>query len=130
MQYILLGRTYNLWKGEILTEKFLSRPEEIILLAVWKLKGNAYGVTIRELVREITGKYWSIGSIYVPLERLEKKGLLDSKNSQPVAERGGRRKRMFQLTTAGLRELDELYQMQHQMWEGFQPLSARERKEQ
>ena len=56
--------------------KYLSRPEEIVLLAVLKLKGNAYGVSIRKLVQEITEKYWSIGAIYVPLERLEKKGFV------------------------------------------------------
>jgi len=56
-----------------MTEKFISRPEEIVLLAVRKLKDNAYGVTIRNLIQEMTGKYWSVGAIYVPLERLEQR---------------------------------------------------------
>lgn len=51
--------------------KYLSRPEEIILLSVLKLDNNAYGVSIREMVQDMTGKYWSIGAVYVPLERLE-----------------------------------------------------------
>jgi len=112
-----------------MTEKYLSRPEEIILLAVWKLQDQAYGVTIRERVREMTGKYWSIGAIYVPLERLEKKGFLTSQNSDPIAERGGRRKRMFRLTPAGQRELDDLYRMQADLWGDYQTQPASDGKE-
>ena len=43
--------------------KLLSRQEEIVLLSIWHLKDNAYGVTIREHISELTGKYWSIGAI-------------------------------------------------------------------
>lgn len=50
--------------------KLLTRQEEILLLAIWQLKGNAYGVTLREYISKVTGKYWSIGSIYVPLDKL------------------------------------------------------------
>lgn len=100
-------------------KKYLSRPEEIILLAVWRLKDNAYGVTIRNLVQEMTGKYWSIGAIYVPLERLEKKGFVLSFNSEPSSERGGRRKRLFTITKAGRRELNELKRVSEVIWRGY-----------
>lgn len=106
-----------------MTEKYLSRPEEIVLMAVWKLKENAYGVTIRELVQKMTGKYWSVGAVYVPLERLEKKGCLTSFNCDPRPERGGRRKRLFSLTKAGARELEELYRMNSAVWLGYRKLS-------
>ena len=82
-----------------MADKYISRPEEIVLLAVWKLKEDAYGITIRKLIQEMTRKYWSIGAVYVPLERLEKKGLLTSYNSSPSPERGGRRKRLFKITS-------------------------------
>ncbi len=111
-----------------MTEKYISRPEEIVLLAVWKLKDSAYGITIRKFIQEMTGKYWSIGAIYVPLERLEKKGLLTSYNSTPSPERGGRRKRLFQVTQAGLEELDELHRINAVLWEGYPKLSPDENK--
>lgn len=100
-------------------KKYLSRPEEIILLAVWRLKDNAYGVTIRTLVQEMTGKYWSIGAIYVPLERLEKKGFVHSYNSKPGSERGGRRKRLFKINKAGTKELNELKKVSEVIWKGY-----------
>ena len=106
-----------------MADKFISRPEEIMLLVVWKLKDNAYGITIREFIQEMTGKYWSIGAIYVPLERLEKKGLLASYNSSPSPERGGRRKRLFKITPAGITELNELYRMNSVLWKGYPKLS-------
>lgn len=106
-----------------MTEKYISRPEEIVLLAVWKLEDNAYGITIRNFIQEMTGKYWSIGAIYVPLERLEKKGLLTSCNSLPSPERGGRRKRLFQITPAGIKELDELFRINAILWKDYPKLS-------
>ncbi len=106
-----------------MTEKFISRPEEIVLLAVRKLKDNAYGVTIRNLIQEMTGKYWSVGAIYVPLERLEQRGLLVSSTSPPKPERGGRRKRVFKVTPAGLKELDDLYKVNSVLWQGYPELS-------
>ena len=77
--------------------KYLSRPEEMILLAVSRLKHDAYGVSIRKLVQKWTSKYWSIGAIYVPLERLERKGFVTSTTSAPTPERGGRKKRIFKI---------------------------------
>jgi len=110
-----------------MTEKFISRPEEIVLLAVRKLKANAYGVTIRSLVQEMTGKYWSVGAVYVPLERLEQRGLLASSTSTPKPERGGRRKRIFKITPAGLKELDDLHKVNSVLWQGYPDMSVEEK---
>lgn len=99
--------------------KYLSRPEEIVLLSVKKMKDNAYGVTIRKDVQGITNKYWSIGAIYVPLERLEKKGLVSSFASEPTAERGGRSKRFFSVTKEGIMALEELRKVSHAIWVGY-----------
>lgn len=113
-----------------MTDKYISRPEEIVLLAVWKLKDNAYGITIRKFIQEMTGKYWSIGAVYVPLERLERKGLLTSYNSNPSPERGGRRKRLFKITPAGIKELDELCRINSLLWKGYPKLSPVKNKRQ
>jgi DNA-binding PadR family transcriptional regulator len=96
--------------------RFLSRPEELVLLAVWKLKDGAYCIPIRVYLNKITGKIWSLGSIYDPLSRLEKKGLLESYVSGPTRERGGRSKRMFRLTSAGRLELGEIKALQETAW--------------
>ncbi|MFC2157003.1 PadR family transcriptional regulator [Acidobacteriota bacterium] len=111
-----------------MTDKYLSRPEEIVLMAVFRLKGNAYGVSIRVLVQEMTGKYWSIGSVYVPLERLEKKGYLSSSTSDPLPERGGRRKRVFRITAAGVRELNKLYRINEAVWQDYSGLNPEKKK--
>ena len=92
-------------------KKYISRPEEIILLSIRLLEGDAYGLSIRKKVQEMTGKYWSVGAIYVPLERLERKGFIESSSSEPLSERGGRRKRLFQVTASGMKELEKTRQM-------------------
>ena len=97
----------------------LSRIEEIILLTIWKLKSNAYGVPIREYISELTGKYWSIGSIYVPLDRLVEKGLVSTRQGEPTKRRGGRSKRFYQVTPEGVKVLNEMREVQETLWKGF-----------
>ena len=75
--------------------KYLSRPEELVLLTIRKMKDEPYGVNIRKYVSKMTGKYWSIGSIYVPLDRLEAKGYVESYLANPTPERGGKSKRYY-----------------------------------
>ncbi len=96
--------------------KLLSRSEEMVLLAVWKLQEEAYCVPIRKELMVVTGKKWSFGSIYDPLERLERKGLLSSFLTDPVSVRGGRSKRIYRLTHRGKQALLEMRQIQQTMW--------------
>jgi PadR family transcriptional regulator PadR len=99
--------------------KLLSRVEEIMLLSILKLQDNAYGVTIRKLIFEVTGKRWSIGAIYVPLERLEHKGFVESYTGEPTEMRGGRSKRMYRVTREGLRALEEIKELNKTLWESY-----------
>lgn len=101
----------------MIANRFLSRPEELVLLAVWRLKDNAYGVPIRKQLVRFTNRDWSFGAVYDPLDRLEKKGLLESSLSEPTARRGGKRKRIFKLTSAGIRALIEIKQIQDEIWD-------------
>jgi len=98
--------------------KLLSRNEEIILLAIWKLQGNAYGVTIREQVSQVTGNEWTFGAIYVPLDKLTRKGHISKKMSQPTANRGGRSKCLYELTPYGKAALKEIREVNDTLWEG------------
>lgn len=99
--------------------KLLTRSEEMVLLAVWLLQEDAYCVPIREHLMKVTRKKWSFGSIYDPLDRLEKKKLLVSSLSEPTKERGGRSKRIYQLTKRGENALLEVRSIQETMWAGI-----------
>lgn len=99
--------------------KILTRAEELILLAAWRLGENAYCVPIRAQISEITGESWSLGSIYMPLERLVKKGYLKSYLSESTPERGGRHKRIYKLTQEGLRALQKARSLEVRMWQGI-----------
>lgn len=96
--------------------KLLTRSEELLLLAIWKLQKNAYGVTIREELKKMTGKQWAFGALFVSLERLVQKNLLNSFLSDPTPERGGRSKRIYKLTKSGLKELKEIKALQESIW--------------
>ena len=107
------------------TVKYLSRPEELVLLAVWKMEENPYGINIRKFVMELTGKYWSIGSIYVPLDRLENKGYLASRLAEPTPERGGKSKRLYRLTEEGLKQLEEIQIIYQAVWKNMPDITTK-----
>lgn len=105
------------------TLNLLTRAEELILLAIWRLKDNAYCIPIHEQVSSITGEKLSLGSIYMPLDRLVKKGYLESYLSEATPERGGRHKRIYKLTHEGLKALQKIRNVQDRMWRGIPNLS-------
>ena len=95
--------------------------EADVLYAAFHCSGNAYGVSISDNILERTGRDVPMGAIYATLDRLERKGYLKSRMSEPKKERGGRRKRLYVLTGAGekaLRAFDERFL---RMREGWQP---------
>lgn len=73
----------------------LTRMEELLLLSVWKLQDEAYGLGIKQHLSELLERDLSVGAVYVPLKRLEKRGYLETWNSEPTEERGGRSKRFY-----------------------------------
>ncbi|MFC2161701.1 PadR family transcriptional regulator [Acidobacteriota bacterium] len=97
--------------------RLISRNEEIILMAIWKLKGNAYGVTIRDYASDLTGVPWKFGSVYVPLDKLTLKGYIRKYHSSPVLERGGRSKVMYELTSTGKEALKQVKKVQDALWD-------------
>ncbi|MFC1726759.1 PadR family transcriptional regulator [candidate division KSB1 bacterium] len=99
--------------------KLLTRPEEWILLAIWKLKDNAYCVPILDQIEEFTGKKWTLGSIYIPLYRLESLGYLESYLGEPTAERGGKSKRFYSITADGVNALKEIKNVHMTSWDGI-----------
>lgn len=103
----------------------LTRIEEAIMIAVLRLDANAYGVTIRRAVADMTGKSLSVGAIYGPLDRLAGRGLLESSMGTATPERGGRRKRFYRLTPDGIAALRETRALYEAMWSGAPALDGR-----
>jgi len=108
--------------------KILSRAEELVLLSVWKLQDHAYGVTIRKHIIKVTHTDWSIGAIYVPLDRLTKWGYLEAAQGEPTSIRGGRSKRYYKLTKEGLHALEQIKAVQETMWTDLPDLAIDARK--
>ncbi len=104
--------------------ELLSRPEELLLLAVWRLQNEAYGAAIRNHLSEATGEDWSIGSVYAPLNRLAARGYLSTYMGEPTPERGGRSKRYFELTAEGVAALDRVNTIHKRMWTGLPNLTT------
>jgi len=96
--------------------EFLTRMEEILLLTIHQLGTEAYGVTIKARVEELLGNAVSVGSVYVPLDRLAKRGLLKPWYGEPAPERGGRRKKFYKLTQDGLAILRETKTLNDLLW--------------
>ncbi len=102
----------------------LSRKEELILLAVWKLQDNAYGVTIRDHIKIQTGISIKFGAIYAPLARLVRLEFVKSLESDPVPERGGRSKILYGITDNGLCALKKIQEVNAAMWAGLPNLKG------
>jgi len=96
--------------------KFLSRIEEIILLAIWKLQDNAYGITIQNQVAKDTDVEWMSGAIYGPLSRLLKNGYVTSIKGEKTAKRGGRHKILYKLTPDGKNKLIAIQDVNQAIW--------------
>lgn len=103
--------------------EILTKLEELILLSVWRLKENAYGTTIYKHLQGVTGKKLSLGGVYFPLERLTKKGYLDSFIGESTEQRRGLSKRYYKLTKKGAAALNDIKQVNETMWEGYPELS-------
>ncbi|MCK5145603.1 PadR family transcriptional regulator [bacterium] len=101
----------------------LTRAEEIVLLAVYKLKENAYGVTIREQIHQDISRYWAFGVIYKTLKKMRDKGFVDKISGDPVAERGGRKKYFYRITPEGMKALEEIFNVHASLWGDMQPIS-------
>ena len=92
--------------------------ELTVLLAVARLGSDAYGLEIRRDLAARTGRDHSVGAIYTTLGRLEAKGLVESRMTEPLPIRGGRARREFRLLGAGERALREAERVTANVWAG------------
>lgn len=88
----------------------LTTLEQHLLLAIIGLHPSAYGISIQDHIKDRTGREPSIGSVYASLDRLEEKGFVSSRQGEPTAERGGKRKLYFTITSPGQHSLRQSLQ--------------------
>jgi len=94
--------------------------EQLILLGILRLGDEAYGVSIRQEIHRRSGRDVSINAVYTTLERLERKGFVESWVGDPTPERGGRRKKFYALRPAGVAALRQAYRAFTAMADGLQ----------
>lgn len=99
----------------------LGEFEEVVLLAVAGLYPEAYSVAIAEELENQTGKTVTTGAVHAALQRMEKKGFLNSSMGEATAQRGGRRKRLFELTVAGSSILHQVRTVRENLWNKIAP---------
>lgn len=97
---------------------YLGEFEELVLLTIANLAKDAYGVAILNDITERANRKLSIGALHSTLTRLEEKGYISSYLGEPTNERGGRRKRYFELTDSAKVELANMKALRDQLWAG------------
>jgi DNA-binding PadR family transcriptional regulator len=100
--------------------EYLGGLEQQILLVVLRVGDEAYANPIRDTLAAVASRRIARGALYTALERLEIKGFLRSTMGEPVPERGGRARRYFTVTAAGLRALRHSRRVLFGLWEGLE----------
>jgi PadR family transcriptional regulator PadR len=101
-------------------ETYLGEFEQIVLLAILRLGDGAYAIPVRQEIETRTGRNVARGALYTALERLEVKGCLRSRLSEPLPERGGRSRRYYLVTASGLRALRASRDALLALWQGVE----------
>jgi PadR family transcriptional regulator, regulatory protein PadR len=104
--------------------RLLTDFELLILLAILRIGEEAYGVPIAGEIEAATSRPVTRASIYTALERLQRMGLVTSEMGDPTPERGGRAKRFFSVTAAGLKAVKEAQRAFSTMWRGLPQLKG------
>ena len=96
-------------RGKRQEMKEISKAEEMVLLAIWRLENDAYGVSIRRQIHKDTGKDYTYGTLY---------GLL-----RQMGRKGERSKTYFMLTPSGIRALKDAIALHKRMWQDINEFS-------
>ena len=97
----------------------LGELEEIILLVVANLYDNAYGILVKKEIEDKCNRSITISTVHNVLQRLQEKGYLESRYSEPTKERGGKRKLLFRVTASGQATLETVKEMREKLWSGI-----------
>jgi PadR family transcriptional regulator, regulatory protein PadR len=105
----------------VMSHQGLGEFEQLVLLAIVHLRGDAYGIPIAEEIERRAGRQVARAAVYVTLRRLEEKGYVSSWIGDPTPERGGKGRRYVKIESAGRRALRESRQLAERMWRGLDP---------
>lgn len=97
----------------------ITRLEEAILLAIWRLQDDAYGVTINKSVSDSCDKKYTMGALYYSLDQLLRKGFVEKTIRNVTQEKAGRSRTYYCLTKKGKRALQEAKIHQRKLWDGI-----------
>jgi PadR family transcriptional regulator PadR len=100
----------------------LGEFEEVVLLTVGVLHGNAYGVTIKDEIEQRLDREVTVGALQITLRRLESKGFLKSKPGESTESRRGRPKLLFEITAYGKKALEYTKESRDQLWNALPKL--------
>jgi DNA-binding PadR family transcriptional regulator len=115
------GRRFLTEDGGRVAHQGLGDFEQMVLLAILRLRGEVYGVPIVDEIERRTERSVSRAAVYITLRRLEEKGLVSSWMSEPTAERGGKPRRCVRVEPRGLQLLRESRAAMDRMWRGLDP---------
>ncbi len=99
-----------------MSKEHLGEFEELVLLMIMLLKEDAYGLAIRHALKEHAQRTVTIGAVHGTVNRLEKKGFIESALGGASDLRGGRRKRLFTITGAGKSILEKSRDAKVSLW--------------
>lgn len=105
-------------------KEHIGELEELILLLIVMLKEEAYGLAIRKALKEQADRVVTIGAVHGTVNRLEKKGLIESHMTGATEVRGGRRKRIFVITAYGKKVLQKSRDVKVNLWRQIPELSV------
>jgi len=106
--------------------KEISKAEEMVLLAIWRLGDKAYGVSIRRQIRKDTGKDYTYGTLYGLLRQMDHKGYIQKIRGEPLPKKGGRSKSYYKLAPGGNRALQDAMELHKRMWKDIDEYSFEE----
>jgi len=99
--------------------EFLSRADEILLLAILKLGQDAHGVSMIKEIRRTMGKKLTLGGLWVSLDILAKRGLVIKRLGDPTPRRGGKSRLYYELTEEGLTALERIQELNKALWKEY-----------
>lgn len=101
----------------------LGEFEELVMLIVGYLFPDAYGLAVKNELIEQSGRKIAIGAVHAALNRLEEKGFLQSKLANGTRKRGGRRKKLYEITAAGKDALETSRNLRNRIWNNIPDLA-------
>jgi PadR family transcriptional regulator PadR len=103
-----------------MSQDYLGEFEQMVLLSILRMGESAYGLSIKSEMESVAGRSPSSGALYTTLDRLERKGLIESSEGETSVERGGRPRRYVRVTPEGQAQLSHSRNALIALWEGLE----------